>query len=64
ALLHIHPQTVRYRMRKIEQTLGDELADPEARFGIEVVLRAAHLRARRRRDASTERPHSSAMIPG
>ncbi|GAA1791959.1 helix-turn-helix domain-containing protein [Actinomadura chokoriensis] len=64
ALLRIHPQTVRYRMRKIEQTLGAELADPEARFGIEVVLRAAHLRARRRRDASTERPHSSAMIPG
>jgi hypothetical protein len=46
ALLHIHPQTVRYRMRKIEQTLGDELADPEGRFGIEVALRAAHLRAR------------------
>ncbi|SNS23900.1 helix-turn-helix domain-containing protein [Actinomadura mexicana] len=45
--LHIHPQTVRYRMRKIEQTLGDALADPEARFGIEVALRAAHLRSRR-----------------
>ncbi|QFG27254.1 PucR family transcriptional regulator [Actinomadura sp. WMMB 499] len=44
AELHIHPQTVRYRMRKIEQTFGDELADPEARFGIEVALRAAHLR--------------------
>ncbi|MGP4026505.1 helix-turn-helix domain-containing protein [Actinomadura sp. 3N407] len=43
-LLHIHPQTVRYRMRKIEQTFGDELDDPEARFGIEVALRAAHLR--------------------
>ncbi|MES9603241.1 helix-turn-helix domain-containing protein [Actinomadura sp. NPDC000929] len=45
--LHIHPQTVRYRMRKIEQSLGDALADPEARFGIEVALRAAHLRSRR-----------------
>lgn len=45
--LHIHPQTVRYRMRKIEQTLGDALADPEARFGIEIALRAAHLRSRR-----------------
>ncbi|MFV2172774.1 helix-turn-helix domain-containing protein [Actinomadura sp. LOL_016] len=44
AELHIHPQTVRYRMRKIEQTFGDELTDPEARFGIEVALRAAHLR--------------------
>lgn len=42
--LHIHPQTVRYRMRKIEQTFGDDLDDPEARFGIEVALRAAYLR--------------------
>ncbi|TDD64874.1 PucR family transcriptional regulator [Actinomadura darangshiensis] len=47
ALLHIHPQTVRYRMRKIEQTFGAELADPEARFGIELALRAAFLRSRR-----------------
>ncbi|NKZ09150.1 helix-turn-helix domain-containing protein [Actinomadura latina] len=57
ALLHIHPQTVRYRMRKIEQTLGDELADPEARFGIEVALRAAHLRARGDRRPDPRRPH-------
>ncbi|TDC74939.1 helix-turn-helix domain-containing protein, partial [Actinomadura sp. 7K507] len=42
--LHIHPQTVRYRMRKIEQTFGKELDDPEARFGIEVALRVADLR--------------------
>jgi sugar diacid utilization regulator len=41
--LDIHPQTVRYRMRGIEQTFGDALADPEARFGIEIALRAAHL---------------------
>ncbi|MFC6880559.1 MULTISPECIES: helix-turn-helix domain-containing protein [Actinomadura] len=44
--LHIHPQTVRYRMRKIEQTFGPELDDPEARFGIEVALRAMSLRSR------------------
>lgn len=49
AELHIHPQTVRYRMRKIEQTFGAELADPETRFGIEVALRAAHARAPRTR---------------
>ena len=30
--LGVHPQTVRYRMRQIEQTLGDDLADPDARF--------------------------------
>ncbi|MEV0661459.1 PucR family transcriptional regulator [Actinomadura luteofluorescens] len=65
--LHIHPQTVRYRMRKIEQILGDALADPEARFGIEIALRAAHLRSRRpapvphrpaARPRTPARPHS------
>ncbi|MEU5884830.1 helix-turn-helix domain-containing protein [Spirillospora sp. NPDC047279] len=44
--LHVHPQTVRYRMRQLERTLGDRLQDPETRFGIEVVLRAMHLRQR------------------
>ncbi|HEX2313059.1 MAG TPA: helix-turn-helix domain-containing protein [Thermomonospora sp.] len=47
-LLHIHPQTVRYRIRKLELTLGDELADPDSRFAIEVVLRALWLRERAR----------------
>ncbi|MDL4818406.1 PucR family transcriptional regulator [Actinomadura opuntiae] len=54
--LHIHPQTVRYRMRKIEQTFGAELDDPEARFGIEVALRAAFLRSRRPGAAGPRRP--------
>ncbi|WP_433334121.1 helix-turn-helix domain-containing protein [Spirillospora sp. CA-294931] len=44
--LDVHPQTVRYRMRKLEGTLGDRLADPDARFAIEVVLRAMWLRER------------------
>ncbi|MBO2455730.1 helix-turn-helix domain-containing protein [Actinomadura barringtoniae] len=45
-LLHVHPQTVRYRMRQLERTFGHRLQDPETRFGIEVVLRAMHLRRR------------------
>ncbi len=44
--LGVHPQTVRYRMRQIEQTLGDDLADPDARFAIEVVMRTLWLRDR------------------
>jgi hypothetical protein len=44
--LGVHPQTVRYRMRQIEQILGGELSDPDARFAIEVVLRALWLRER------------------
>ncbi|MCP2339134.1 helix-turn-helix domain-containing protein [Actinomadura rupiterrae] len=42
--LHVHPQTVRYRMRQLERILGDRLRDPDSRFGIEVVLRAMRYR--------------------
>jgi hypothetical protein len=44
--LHVHPQTVRYRMRQLEKTFGDALNDPEGRFAIELVLRATRLRDR------------------
>src|SRR4051812_2935879 len=46
--LGVHPQTVRYRMRQIEQILGADLADPDARFALEVVLRALWLREQTR----------------
>jgi hypothetical protein len=42
--LGVHPQTVRYRMRQIEQAFGEDLADPDTRFAIEVALRALWLR--------------------
>jgi DNA-binding CsgD family transcriptional regulator len=44
--LHIHPQTVRYRMRQVERALGDQLDDPDQRFAMELVLRAQRLRRR------------------
>jgi DNA-binding PucR family transcriptional regulator len=44
--LNVHPQTVRYRLRKLEQTLGGVLDDPDARFTMELVLRATRLRER------------------
>jgi DNA-binding PucR family transcriptional regulator len=44
--LCVHPQTVRYRMRKLEQALGGQLGDPDARFAMELVLRATRLRER------------------
>lgn len=44
--LQVHPQTVRYRMRQLERTLGDRLNDSNARFAMEVVLRATELRVR------------------
>jgi PucR C-terminal helix-turn-helix domain len=44
--LGVHPQTVRYRMRKLESALDGQLSDPDARFAIEAVLRATRLRDR------------------
>jgi hypothetical protein len=38
--LGVHPQTVRYRMRQLEVSLGDALHDPRRRFELELVLRA------------------------
>ncbi|GAA2106468.1 helix-turn-helix domain-containing protein [Actinomadura alba] len=44
-VLDIHPQTVRYRIRQLDRILGDQLKDPDARFALELVLRATRLRA-------------------
>ncbi|MDV9176982.1 helix-turn-helix domain-containing protein, partial [Streptomyces sp. W16] len=38
--LHIHPQTVRYRMRQLEKLFGESLQDSETRFELELALRA------------------------
>jgi DNA-binding PucR family transcriptional regulator len=37
--LHVHPNTVRYRVRKIEDYLGASLADPDARLLLSLSLR-------------------------
>jgi DNA-binding PucR family transcriptional regulator len=39
AALHVHPQTVRYRLRKLRDLFGDVLEDPEARFELETAVR-------------------------
>ena len=41
--LHVHPQTVRYRLRQIQDLFGPVLAEPGARFELEVALRARAL---------------------
>jgi len=38
--LHVHPQTVRYRMRRLRELFGDALDDPDERFELELALRA------------------------
>lgn len=38
--LHVHPNTVRYRVRRIERVLGTSLADPDLRLLLSLSLRA------------------------
>jgi PucR C-terminal helix-turn-helix domain len=39
AELHVHPQTVRYRIAKLRELLGDALETPEGRFELQMALR-------------------------
>jgi hypothetical protein len=41
AALHIHPQTVAYRLAKLRQLFGAALDDPDRRFALELALRAS-----------------------
>jgi DNA-binding PucR family transcriptional regulator len=38
--LHVHPNTVRYRVRRLEETLGTSLADADVRLLLSLSLRA------------------------
>jgi hypothetical protein len=38
--LGVHPQTVRYRMRRLRELFGTSLEDPDKRFELELALRA------------------------
>ncbi len=41
--LHVHPQTVRYRLRQLDELFGAVLHDPDTRFGLEIALRTREL---------------------
>ncbi len=41
ARLHIHPQTVRYRLRQLEKVFGEALHDPDARLNLILALTSA-----------------------
>jgi DNA-binding PucR family transcriptional regulator len=43
--LGVHPQTVRYRLRQLEELFGDRLNNPDERLNLEVTLRAEQLAA-------------------
>jgi hypothetical protein len=39
AELHVHPQTVRYRLARLRECFGSQLDEPDARFELELALR-------------------------
>ncbi|HEY4095390.1 MAG TPA: helix-turn-helix domain-containing protein [Baekduia sp.] len=45
ARLHVHPQTVRYRVAQLRELLGDRMADAGGRLELELALRARRLGA-------------------
>jgi DNA-binding PucR family transcriptional regulator len=45
--LHVHPNTVRYRVRRIEKLLGTSLSDPDDRLVLALALKAMALIATR-----------------
>ncbi len=42
--LHLHPQTIRYRLGRLRELFGEALDDPDGRFELELALRWAALR--------------------
>ena len=58
--LAVHPQTARYRVRRLRELLGEALDDPDARFELELALRARlageHERRGRLRDSRRSPP--------
>ncbi|MDQ2630121.1 MAG: helix-turn-helix domain-containing protein [Actinomycetota bacterium] len=41
AELRVHPQTARYRIARLRELFGEDLDDPDARFELELALRAS-----------------------
>ena len=55
--LHVHPQTVRYRMGQLRELYGERLDDPETVFELLLALRAPSASTRRvSTDPSVDRP--------
>jgi hypothetical protein len=59
--LHVHPQTVRYRLRNLQEMFGEALVQPAARFDLEIALHARLLL--RDATAATAWPAERAAAP-
>ncbi|REE97820.1 helix-turn-helix domain-containing protein [Thermomonospora umbrina] len=63
ARLHVHPQTVRYRLRHLEELFGDDLQDPHRCLEIEMILHAKFAGARATGTRPGARPGSGPLRP-
>jgi hypothetical protein len=61
ARLHVHAQTVRYRMRQLHDLFGAEMDDPDWRFEMEIILRTRFLL---HDDRSGTHPRKAGVRPG
>jgi PucR family transcriptional regulator, purine catabolism regulatory protein len=59
--LHLHRNTVAYRLRRIEQISGHQLGDPETRLALHLGLRVRHALAARETDG--EQRGLTAIVP-
>jgi hypothetical protein len=62
-LLHLHPSSVKYRMRVIRELLGARLEDPAQRFDLELAVRL-HLAARELRERCTDSGRPGPAVSG
>lgn len=62
-LLHLHPSSVKYRMRVIRELLGARLDDPARRFDLELAVRL-HLAARELRERCTDSAARAPSVSG
>ena len=63
AALHVHVNTLRYRLARIERLLGVDLEDVEARFQLEFALRLLEARGRVATDGPRPGPAEAAPAP-
>ncbi|MFN8636006.1 MAG: helix-turn-helix domain-containing protein [Chloroflexota bacterium] len=61
ARLHLHRNTVAYRLRRIEQISGHQLSDPETRLALHLGLRVRHALAAREPDSGGD--HGIVPLP-
>jgi PucR family transcriptional regulator, purine catabolism regulatory protein len=59
--LHLHRNTVAYRLRRIEQISGHQLGDPETRLALHLGLRVRHALAAKEQDG--DHPSITTLVP-